>query len=195
MRLRAAATATMPLMSKGDASGSSYRLGRSTGICAASGRTLEPGTDCVASLCEPAEGESADGTLGLVRQEYSIEAWESGARPQGLFSWWRTRVSEAGGPRRILVDDDALLDLFDRLADGEDSRRSGFRWVLGLILVRKKLMRLEGSARTQQGDIFLLRRRGTDPALPPIELLDPKLEEEDARTIANELGEIMAADE
>ena len=44
-------------------------------------------------------------------------------------------MPEAGGPQRILVDDDALLDLFDRLADGEDLRRSGFRWVLGLITI------------------------------------------------------------
>lgn len=190
-----ASTATMTGMSKADTSGSSYRLGRSTGTCAASGRTLEPGTHCVAALCEPAEGETVEGTLGLIRREYSIEAWDSGARPQGLFSWWRTRVPEDDGPRRLLVDDDALLDLFDRLADEEDERRRGFRWVLGLILVRKKLMRLEGSARTEQGDVFLLRRRGTDPALAPIELPDPKLDEDDARKIADELGEIMATDD
>ena len=77
----------------------------------------------------------------------------------------------------MLVDDDALLDLFDRLGSDDDDRRRGFRWVLGLVLVRKKLLRLEGSVRTDEGDVFLLRRRGTDPALPPIEMLDPKLDE------------------
>jgi len=179
-------------MSKGD---SSYKLGRFTGVCAASDRTLEPGTECIACLCEPEEAEIAEGALGLVRREYSMEAWDSGSRPQGLFSWWRTRMPEPDGPKRVLVDDDALLDLFERLGAEEDERRLGFRWVLGLILVRKKLLRLEGSARTEQGDVFLLRRRGTDPELPPIEMLDPKLEEDDARKIADELGEIMASDE
>lgn len=185
----------MPTMSKADTSGSSYKLGRSTGTCAASGHALEPGTPCVAALCEPEEGENVEGALGLVRREYSLEAWDSGSRPQGLFSWWRTRIPEPDGPQRVLVDDDALMDLFDRLADEDDPRRCGFRWVLGLILVRKKLMRLDGTARTDRGDVFLLRRRGTDPALAPIELLDPKLDEEDARNIADELGEIMATDE
>lgn len=175
-------------------SGSSYQVGKSTGTCAASGRTLEPGTPCIAALCEPDEVEEAEATFGLVRRDYSIEAWESGSRPQGLFSWWRTQVSPPGGPRRLLVEDDALLDLFDRLAEEQDSRRQAFRWVLGLILVRKKLLRLEGSARTEQGDVFLLRRRGTDPELPPIELPDPKIGEEDAKAIADELGEIMADD-
>ncbi|MCH2145702.1 MAG: hypothetical protein MK082_11250 [Phycisphaerales bacterium] len=182
-------------MTKGDSSGSSYKLGRFIGTCAATDRTLEPGTECIACLCEPGEAEIADGALGLVRREYCLEAWESGSRPQGLFSWWRTRMPEPDAPRRVLVDDDALLDLFDRLGSEDDDRRRGFRWVLGLILVRKKLLRLEGSARTEEGDVFLLRRRGTDPALPPIEMLDPKLEEDDARKIADELGEIMASDD
>jgi hypothetical protein len=182
-------------MSKADSSGSSYKLGRFIGVCAATDRTLEPGTECIACLCEPTEADIEAGALGLVRLEYSVEAWESGSRPQALFSWWLTRVPEADGPRRVLVDDDALLDLFDRLGSEGDDRRLGFRWVLGLILVRKKLLRLEGSARTEEGDVFLLRRRGTDPALPPIEMLDPKLDEDDARTIADELGEIMASDE
>lgn len=175
-------------------SGSSYQVGKSTGTCAASGRNLEPGTPCIAALCEPGEGEEGEVALGLVRRDYSVEAWESGSRPQGLFSWWRTKVPPLGGQKRLLVEDDALLDLFDRLAEEEDHRRRAFRWVLGLILVRKKLLRLEGSARTDQGDVFLLRRRGSDPELPPMELPDPKLDEGDARAIADELGEIMADD-
>lgn len=182
----------MPLMSKGD---STYKLGRFTGVCAATDRTLQPGEECIACLCEPTEAELEAGLVGLVRREYGPEAWESGVRPQGLFSWWRTRMPEDDGPRRVLVDDDALLDLFDRLGSDDDDRRRGFRWVLGLVLVRKKLLRLEGSVRTDEGDVFLLRRRGTDPALPPIEMLDPKLDEEDARRIADELGEIMASDD
>ena len=87
------------------------------------------------------------------------------------------------------------MDLFDRLAEDEDERRQAFRWVLGLILVRKKMLRLEGTTPSEEGVRFLLRRRGSDPELPPIELLDPQLTEDDARAIADELGEIMADDD
>ena len=174
---------------------SGYQLGKSTGACAATGDPLEPGTPCIAALCEPEEPGPEANSLGLVRQDYSIEAWESGSRPSGLFSWWRTTVSPPGGKRRLLVDDEALLDLFDRLAEDDDERRKAFRWVLGLILVRKKLLRLEGTRPTEEGTFFMLRRRGSDPELPPIQLLDPDLSEDDARAIADELGEIMADDE
>lgn len=171
---------------------SGYQLGKSTGACAASGAPLEPGMPCIAALCEPEEVDLEGSPLGLIRQDFSIEAWESGSRPQGLFSWWRTTVAPPGGKRRLLVDDEALLDLFDRLAEDDDDRRKAFRWVLGLILVRKKLLRLEGTKPTEEGTLFMLRRRGSDPELPPIHMLDPELSEDDARAIADELGEIMA---
>ena len=174
---------------------SGYQLGKSTGACSASGHPLEPGTPCIAALCESEEADTQGNPLGLVRHDFSIEAWESGVRPDGLFSWWRSTVAPPGGKRRLLVDDDALMDLFDRLAEDEDERRQAFRWVLGLILVRKKMLRLEGTTPSEQGVRFLLRRRGGDPELPPIELLDPQLTEDDARAIADELGEIMADDD
>ncbi|MEE2681227.1 MAG: hypothetical protein VX641_02525 [Planctomycetota bacterium] len=174
---------------------SGYQLGKSTGTCSSSGAPLEPGMPCIAALCEPDEPEAEGGSLGLVRHDYSVEAWESGARPSRLFSWWRTKVPPPGGPKRLLVDDEALLDLFDRLAEDDDERRRAFRWVLGLILVRKKLLKLEGTAPSEEGTRFMLRRRGSDPELPPVELLDPELSEDDARAIADELGEIMADDD
>lgn len=190
-------------------SGGAYPLGKSTGVCAETGREFEAGMACVAVLCESQEelenapdgdkGEAkpAESTLGLLRVDYSRDAWDKGARPPAIFSWWHFTQPEPGENRRLFVEDDALLDLFERLGDEDeeqssDKRRSAFRWVLGLILVRKRLLRLDGTARTDRGNAFLLRRRGTDPALPPIELLDPGVTENDAAMIAEELGEIMA---
>ena len=103
-------------MKQRSATSSGYQLGKSTGACSASGHPLEPGTPCIAALCESEEADSQGNPLGLVRHDFSIEAWESGVRPDGLFSWWRSTVAPPGGKRRLLVDDDALMDLFDRLA-------------------------------------------------------------------------------
>ena len=181
-------------MKRSSPTASGYQLGKSTGLCAETGRSLEPGTPCVAALCEPLEGEQEGLALGMVRYDYSVEAWEAGARPERLFGWWRSSIPEPGGAKRLLVDDDALMDLFDRLGEEDDPRRRAFRWVLGLILVRKRLFRLDGTLSTDEGNVFHLRRKGSDPELPPIELLDPKIGEDDARAIADELGEIMADD-
>ena len=64
--------------------GSQYQVARPTGVCAASGEPLEPGGPCIATLCEAEEGDGFD------RLDYSVPAWESGARPDRLFSFWRT---------------------------------------------------------------------------------------------------------
>ena len=68
--------------------GSDYHVARPTGHCAATGQPLEPGSPCIATLCENDEDDS------LQRKDYSLEAWEDGARPEGLFSYWKTRVPE-----------------------------------------------------------------------------------------------------
>ena len=80
-----------------------YQVARSTGRCEATGTALEAGSPCVAALCdEPEEG-------GFRRLDFSIEAWEQGARPEGLFSFWRTTVPEPNTKKRLLVDDEVLL--------------------------------------------------------------------------------------
>ena len=58
----------------------------------------------------------------------------------------------------------------------------------------KRLFRLDGTISTDEGNVFHLRRKGPILNGPPIELLDPKIGEDDARAIADELGEIMADD-
>ena len=153
----------------------------------------------------PADAEVRTGTEGEVgvpmrRLPGSLRGGAETARIEPIRVGPETRipVEVVGGDDRPvphLPDPAGFLDLFDRLAEDDDERRRAFRWVLGLILVRKKLLKLEGTAPSEEGTRFMLRRRGSDPDLPPIELLDPELSEDDARAIAEELGEIMADDE
>ena len=69
--------------------GSDYQVARPTGVCSATGEPLEPGSTCIATLCERAEDDSFD------RKDFSLEAWSGGARPDGLFSYWKLVVSAA----------------------------------------------------------------------------------------------------
>src|SRR5882672_12248059 len=105
-----------------------YQVARATGVCAASGRGLAAGAACIATLCE------REGDEGLERRDYSLEAWESGVRPERLFSYWRTKAPEPHDRQRLLVDDEVLLNLFERLAEDTRPQRIAFRFVLALIL-------------------------------------------------------------
>ncbi|MCA9283915.1 MAG: hypothetical protein KDA22_01780 [Phycisphaerales bacterium] len=167
---------------------STYAIGRHTGICAATGAVLAPGTPCVAALCEEPEGD------GLVRRDYAIAAWDSGQRPPRLFSCWRTVVPEPDAPRRMLVDDQTLVDIFERLEGDERPQRLAFRFVLGLILLRKRLLRQVGRERRGDREAWLMLPRGAVEGERPVEVIDPRLGEDDIRTIGEQFSEILQTD-
>jgi hypothetical protein len=168
--------------------GSQYHIARSTGVCAATGTPLEPGSTCIAALSESTEDE------GFIRQDFSVSAWEEGARPERLFSFWRTEVASPNDKPKLLVDDDVLLDLFERLADDERQQRVAFRFVLALILMRKRMLKFIGRVGRDADEVWRLRPRGTDPELPPIEVRNPQLSEDDVRELSAQLGEILRGD-
>jgi hypothetical protein len=164
-----------------------YEFSRPTGVCAASGRALQPGEPCVAVLCER-EGEE-----GFDRLDYAEDAWATGSRPPRLFSFWRTTVPEPHRKRRIFADDDLLMNLFDRLEGDHRPQRAAFRFVLALVLLRKRLLRLVGRREGDEGSVWLLERRGEAPG-PPVEVIDPRLSDEDVRAVSDQLGEILQGD-
>ncbi len=126
----------------------------------------------------------------LERLDYCMEAWEAGARPQGLvYGVWRSRVPEKGARRQLIAGED-LMDLFEQLADAEEDSRVAFRYVLCLILIRKKLLVYEG---TRDG-VVLVRARGVAP--PPegpalVEVRDPGMDEARIAEVCEQLGQVI----
>jgi hypothetical protein len=179
----------------------SYDLGRATGVCAATGVPLEPGAPCVVALAEVASQDEANAGsptgLFLRRVEYSIDAWEAmvqgGKRPEGLYCFWRTTWS-SGQQRKMFVDDETLLDIFNRLDADEAPQRQAFRFVLMLFLVRKRLLRVVGTRREGERETWLVNIRGTDPNSPPTAVVNPRLKDDDIREIAEQLSEIMSGE-
>ncbi len=168
--------------------GTDYHVARPTGVCAVTGRPLNPGTGYVATLCERPQDEGFD------RKDLSLEAWEAGQRPERLFSFWKTTVAPAGERARLLVDDEVLLDLFERLADDARPQRVAFRFVLALILMRKRRLRFRGRSGEGESERWLLTARGADPKLPPIEVVNPQLLDEDVRELTAQLSEILRSE-
>jgi hypothetical protein len=170
--------------------GTQYNLSRSTGLCAHTDEPLLPGTPCIAALCE------RDADEGFDRLDFSISAWEGGARPRGLYSYWKTTVPAGGDRPRMLVDDDVLLDLFERLGDDERPQRVAFRFVLGLILMRKKQIRVVGrdAAKDGEPERWRVLRKGSESDDPPMELVNPNLADADVRELTNQLSEILSGD-
>ena len=164
-----------------------WDIGRFTGRCAATGSTLEPGTPCIAALVERADDPAAP----LARLDFSEEGWGSGERPAGVVAFWRSVVSAPDEKRRGFVDDQTLLDLFERLGGDERAHRVRFRFVLMLLLVRKKLLRVAGTASEGGIETWQVLPKGAAEGEPPVAVVNPKLDEAAMKEITEQLGEVL----
>jgi hypothetical protein len=144
-----------------------YQIQASTRRCALSGREIKPGERFYSVLLD--EGDT------FVRQDYSLEAWHG--PPEKTFSFWQGRLPACGAPKRPPIDDELLLDCFARLEGEPEPGKQAFRYVLALLLVRRKRLRMEDST-SEGGQGILVLRDGRsrtkylviDPGLPDDEL-------------------------
>lgn len=108
-----------------------FEVQRSTRRCAATDRALEPGDECFTVL------ESAGAEI--VRKDFCREAWNGPS--EGAIGWWKWRVPETAAKKIKLAPNDVLLELYDRLANEQE--QDDMRYVLTLLLVRRRVFRLE----------------------------------------------------
>jgi hypothetical protein len=108
-----------------------YEHTRFTRRCAVTGRELRAGELIYSVLV--AEGGN------LVRQDYSAEAWPGA--PAGAVGWWKSRVEDTGKKPVRWAPNDVMLDLLEQLAC--DPSKADVRYVLALLLVRRRVCRLE----------------------------------------------------
>ena len=121
-----------------------YEQVRCTRRCAATGRELRPGETVYSVLVT--EGAN------LVRQDYSPEGWPG--PPQKSVGWWKSHVPAREGFRMHWAPNDVMLDLLDQLAG--DPARADMRYVLALLLVRRRVCRLEETQRDDQNQETLV---------------------------------------
>lgn len=172
-----------------------FEVARATGVCGATGRAIAVGEAYIACLWispspEPGTGESE----GMLRTDYSAEAWISGSRPAGpVVGHWRATLSPPNTRKRALIGDDELLDLFMQLADATEPKRQAFRYLLALILVRKRLLRVE-TARRRGTLVVRLRPVGDVPG-EVVEVADPGMDEVMVAEATEQLSAVLASDE
>lgn len=107
-----------------------FSVRRPSRRCAATDRPFEPGEAFVSVLID----EAAE----VVRRDFALTAW--GEPPEGAIAWWRSQTPSKGrgvgeAPREV------MLRLLDEWADRPDEASA--RYVLALLLVRRKVLRLE----------------------------------------------------
>lgn len=158
-----------------------WQIESATGHCSVTGRALAEGEEFYAVLFE--DGES------FRRADYSLDAWEG--PPEGAFSYFKSRVPVKEKRKRLLVDDEVLINFFLRLGDETEPLRVQFRFVLALILLRKRLLRYDGSATEGGVDVW---RMTLMPDKTEHRVVNPDLTDEQIEGVSQQLSAILHGD-
>jgi hypothetical protein len=110
-----------------------YQIQPNTRRCVVTGRELHVGERFYTALLE-------EGNV-FQRQDYSQEAWQG--PPAGAFSFWTGKVPADEDARKPRFDDDLLEECFHRLEGQSDQGKINFRYVIALLLIRRKRFKFE----------------------------------------------------
>ncbi len=124
-----------------------WEVQRTTGRCTVTGRELAEGEEFYAVLFD------RNGTLE--RADYSLDAWKG--PPEGAYCFWKSRVPLRERKKAVWVDNDVLVNLFARLANEKDELKIRFRFVLALLLMRKRLLKYEQTVRDGDREYWQMR--------------------------------------
>lgn len=162
---------------------SGYQVARPLGKCSICQSDIAPGDKFMALL--------RDGQEGLERIDISLDCWENFDRT-GALGYWQTTMPQPNQQKKSLfVDDEVLLGLFERLAGIEDPGKLNFRFVLGLILMRKRLLNYEQTRLENETEIWSVRLKGREEWM---DLINPRLTEPQMADVSRQLGEILNED-
>jgi hypothetical protein len=156
-----------------------YEVQRCTRRCAATGRELRPGEVLYSTLT--AEGSH------VVRRDYCAAAWQG--PPEGILGWWKSLVSDPSAKKVHWAPNDVMLDLLQALESQPD--KQDMRYVLALLLVRRRVIRQEASerdAKNREVSVLYCPRRETTYRVV-VELPSPQRADE----IQDELARLLFA--
>ena len=103
--------------------------------------------------------------------------------------WTARRPADAKGPRRL--DFDSLLELFVRMDGRTDEPSLRLRWIVGLLLMRRRLLSIVGRRVEDGREILALKPRGDEKAH---EVADPGLDDDAAEALRDDLSRIFDLD-
>ena len=149
--------------------------------CAATGRPLRPGERYFGVL-------ALDGSK-FVRRDFSPEGWAG--PPPDAFGHWAGRVPASAEAHRP-IDDDLLVECFERLDGALESEKLNFRYVVALLLMRRKRFKFDDVTKSEAGESLVLRDTRTGNRLT---VIDPGLNDEQMKTVQDEVFQVLGWNE
>jgi len=155
-----------------------WEITRPLGQCCGTGRQIAAGEEYFAALIESDEG--------LERRDFCAEYWQS-SNPQ-VYCYWRTKLPDPEQKKQLFVDDDMLMAFFDRLEKDSEREKKNFRFVIMLVLMRKRRLKYDSTITRDGEEVWKLRVVGSDQY---VEVINPHLDEQQIQELSSQIGEIL----
>jgi len=158
-----------------------WEINRPQGQCAGSGRKIEQGEDYYGALVETEQG--------LERRDFASEYWEREKPP--VYCFWKTRLAAPDEKKELFISDEMLMAFFERLANETDPEKVQFRFVLTLVLMRKRRLKYDSTKMDGDREIWCLRVTGEKEL---VEVVNPHLDEDQIEQLTSQIGQILQGD-
>lgn len=158
-----------------------WEINRPLGQCSGSGQKIEPGEEYYGALVEAEQG--------LQRRDFCREFWER-EKPQ-VYCFWKTKLSPPNEKKELFISDDMLMAFFERLAHETEPEKVSFRFVLALVLMRKRRLKYDSSKMDGAHELWRLKISGDKDF---VEVVNPHLNEEQIEQLTVQIGQILQAD-
>jgi hypothetical protein len=156
-----------------------WEIKKTLGQCFGTGKPLEVGQEYYAALVETEQG--------LERRDYSMDYWHE--HSPAVFCFWKSRIVSPEQKKKLFVDDEMLMAFFERLTDETEQEKINFRFVLTLILMRKRKLKYEASSTDEAGnEVWTLRVTGQDRME---KVINPHLSEDQIEQLSGQMGQIL----
>lgn len=156
-----------------------WEFGSKAGSCTGCSKKFEEEQELFSALY--------DDQTAFARRDFCEACWDNAEREKP-FSFWKTRVPRRDEPVKKIVSDDVLIDMFQRLEGAEEETRRNFRFVLALLLMRRKVLKYVEMKRDDTGTALILQDRVRNCRC---EVYDPGLSEDKIQEVTEEVSRLL----
>jgi hypothetical protein len=123
----------------------------------------------------------------FVRRDFAVDAWSG--PPSNCVAFWAGRIPTSDKPQKPSINDELLLDCFDHLANATEPDRIKLRYVITLLLMRRKKLLFDDTSLGTQGKACLMVRDARSGA--KYEIPDPQLSDAEVESLQDEIFRLL----
>lgn len=156
-----------------------WRIGRRGGKCAGCSADFVPGAEAVSALYRA--GETWE------RRDFCSRCFQEAPKRGEPFSWWAAVVPQPEA-KKAVFDLGVAKEFFLRLLREDAPEQRSLRYLLALMLMRKKVVLLDGQTTDSRGEVMAVR---VPPDDTTHEIVAVEIDEAESERLRDELGRLF----